>query len=513
SPSYYTSSYFKLGSDQVSNTSINCQLGTESDLAECRRLRSTNCGQGSAAAVNCTGSINGRLAGGAHNMEGRLLISNRATGQWYRVCTDVWNDKEATMYCTLTFQNIKGQLKGRVIRSSAFDQQSGSFVFLSRQCNGISPFCIFEVNSTNVCPYSDIAMSCTSSELDAQHSIRLVNGHDEYEGRVEIKFNNTWYTLCDNNWDANDAAVLCRSLGYWVSSSTAYSDAWFGQGSVPSTNPYLSCNSLEPTIFDCSTSYPWGPGSCSHSDDAGVRCQPGSLGRDKIRLVDGPGPWKGKLEVFYNNQWGGFCMNKWNQINTEIVCRMLLFKLSSPTSYVFNGTRTMVSFGELQCAGNETDIGLCKAFSDINNCTDDVVGIDCSGRIKYIAVVITSQNFARTVYAKEHSGIQAHLLGGNSSMGYAQIQEHGSWNQICSSGWNSDEANVFYCYYEYTNNTGIVVSPNYPSYYPPNWSCLYNIRPHGPSRSGFYTLTFTTIYLYNVGDEVELRHRHTMDYL
>ncbi|KAL3880235.1 hypothetical protein ACJMK2_032484, partial [Sinanodonta woodiana] len=381
SPSYYTSSYFKLGSDQVSNISINCELGTESDLVECKRIRSANCGQGSPAAVNCT----------------VLKFIPK----------------------THVYIFISSQFTGKAIRSSSFAQQAGSFVFLSRQCNGRSPFCVFEVNSTNVCHYTDIAMSCTLSESDGQHSIRLVNGRAEHEGRVEINLNSTWYTLCDNSWDVNDATVLCRSLGYWVSSPTVYTNAWFGQGSVLSTNPYLYCNGLEPSIFDCQKSYEWGTNPCSHSDDAGVQCQPGSLGRDKVRLAYGPGPWKGKLEVFYNNQWGGFCMHNWNQLNTAVVCRMLLYKLSSPAAYVFNGTSTTVLFGDLKCVGNETDIGLCKAFTDISNCTNDVVGIDCSG------------------------GIQVQLSGGNSSMGYVQIHERGRWKQICSSGWYSDEAKVF----------------------------------------------------------------------
>ena len=97
-----------------------------------------------------------------------------------------------------------------------------------------------------------------------------MNGPGRCAGRVEIYYQGSWGTVCDDGWDLPDATVVCHQLGCG-GAAEAVGSARFGKGSGRIWLQGVNCSGDEAALWDCPAGS-WGQHNCGHKEDAGVVC-------------------------------------------------------------------------------------------------------------------------------------------------------------------------------------------------------------------------------------------------
>ncbi|KAL4219781.1 scavenger receptor [Mactra antiquata] len=186
--------------------------------------------------------------------------------------------------------------------------------------------------------------------------IRLVNGSGLYEGRVELKVNGIWGTICNDSFDINDAEVLCRMLNL---SATWYDgNARYGKGNGPIFATNLGCNGHETHVNQCSYDLST---TCTHSNDVSILCTKPIIPITDIRLTDGVGLYDGRVEIQMNGTWGDVCYDSFTGTEANALCNML-FNLPYDYygSHSYYGYNSYIHVQGLNCDGDETDILECN---------------------------------------------------------------------------------------------------------------------------------------------------------
>lgn len=87
---------------------------------------------------------------------------------------------------------------------------------------------------------------------------------------MEILYNDTWGTVCDDLWDLPAAGVVCRQLGCGTALAAPRSGL-FGDGSGPIFLDDVRCTGDETSLGQC---HHLGllVHNCGHHEDAGAIC-------------------------------------------------------------------------------------------------------------------------------------------------------------------------------------------------------------------------------------------------
>uniref|UniRef100_A0A8C3CFP2 Soluble scavenger receptor cysteine-rich domain-containing protein SSC5D n=1 Tax=Cairina moschata TaxID=8855 RepID=A0A8C3CFP2_CAIMO len=145
-----------------------------------------------------------------------------------------------------------------------------------------------------------------------------------------------------------------------------------------------------------------------------------------LRLVGGLNKCIGRVEMFYNNEWGTVCDDSWDMNDAMVVCRQLGcgMALSAPGSARFGWGSGRIWLDEVNCTGEENDISQCKVKTwGVHNCHHgEDAGVVCSGN---------------------SSSAELRLVNGPSRCtGRVEVLHDGQWGTVCDDGWDLNDGKV-----------------------------------------------------------------------
>ncbi|XP_075020257.1 antigen WC1.1-like isoform X2 [Calonectris borealis] len=385
-------------------------IGNETHLAHCPRMlhRSKTCSHD--ATVVCSGYGGYRLANGSTTCSGRVELLHGGT--WGTLCDYLWDLPAANALCQQLDCGVAllipgGQSFGKGNRSV----WNGTF---SCKKNGSHlRDCPVSVLGHDECPAGkDARVVCSGCPGG-----RLVNG-TTCSGRVEIRHGDTWGRLCHSHWNLQAASVLCHQLNCGYAKSIQTGER-FVDGNGPVWRDAFHCEGTESCLWDCAQVTLGNP-VCSAREAATVICS----GLDEsLRLSGGESRCDGRVEIFLHGMWSRVLDDEWDIKDAHVVCRQLQCGIAKKAYYLPRSQRGMglVGLRSVQCAGNETQLMLCKTSHSqtVPTGVAEDVGVICSG------------------------SRQIRLVNGTKRCaGRVELYHDGIWGTICDDNWDLSDANV-----------------------------------------------------------------------
>uniref|UniRef100_A0A3B1J117 SRCR domain-containing protein n=1 Tax=Astyanax mexicanus TaxID=7994 RepID=A0A3B1J117_ASTMX len=347
---------------------VKCR-GNEIHLWDCPHSLKIHTDCSHTAGVTCAenSDLSGLLADGGSRCAGRVEIFRK--GQWGTVCENYWDMKIAAVAC----RELGCGEAVDIVSTNHFGPGSGELLQYLRLCNGTE-------TTVDTCGTRDVFLSDQSCDHTRDvgmicSGVRLVGG-SRCSGRLEVLHGESWVTVCDADFNQQDAEVVCRELGCG-SPVEVLGAAAFGRGEGQVWSEELQCRGNESQIHFCPKSSSL-KHNCSHDNDVGLVCS--------VRLVDSGSRCAGRVEVLHRGQWGTVCDDNWDMRDAAVVCRELGCGEAVDTFHEshFGSGSGPIWMNDVDCSGSESTLKNCRSplwGKHICNKTKNS-GVICSGKSK-----------------------------------------------------------------------------------------------------------------------------------
>lgn len=106
-----------------------------------------------------------------------------------------------------------------------------------------------------------------------------------------------------------------------------------------------------------------------------------------MRLVGSPGSCAGRVELFYQGDWGTVCDDLWDLLEANVVCRQLGcgWAVAAPVEAYFGEGSGKILLDNVHCRGDEQHLEECTHIGWLShNCGHgEDAGVVCSGETPF----------------------------------------------------------------------------------------------------------------------------------
>ncbi|NXC76450.1 DMBT1 protein, partial [Anhinga anhinga] len=154
----------------------------------------------------------------------------------------------------------------------------------------------------------------------------------------------------------------------------------------------------------------------------------------------------GRVEVFYENQWGTVCDDHWDLEDASVVCRQLGcgMALSAPGAGHFRAGSGPIWLDDVNCMGTEVALSYCRTKGWAkNNCHhSEDASVVCSGGF-HGTPLMYSTDLSSHPMATHTGPAELRLVNGpNRCSGRVEVMHDHQWGTVCDDNWSFPDASV-----------------------------------------------------------------------
>ncbi|XP_059173734.1 uncharacterized protein LOC131954198 isoform X1 [Physella acuta] len=273
------------------------------------------------------------------------------------ICPVNFRDADAIKIC-----KANGYMSGKSLSSTQITETSGRELvwFGPPKCSTLDggvEQCSLQMNVSRECLSKSYSAGVLCLSNSDSFGYRLMDNTRQtlFAGRVEMKVDNVWGTVCNQHGGWLQARVLCRELGFIDGVVLPSSPKRYGNGTGPIYLKDVACNHDDSHFLGCLNAGWSETSNCTHADDLEVICY------TKERFYPFPENHYGAVSLISNGAYRLICSDNFTDTEASVFCSAMGY--IGGVSICCSGIsvpHSEIGISHMHCGGSEKSLINCS---------------------------------------------------------------------------------------------------------------------------------------------------------